>query len=119
MSRFKLSRNRGDTIRLLITATRDDAPLDLSTAAEITFTAKLKKSDDDAAPTTIQKTLGSGVELLDPTGGTAVVTLDPADTDALLKQTTYLCDVQLDEADGTRTTLAEGTLKLTLDVTRA
>lgn len=123
MSTFKLTRTRGDTIRLLVTATRPDEagvdqPVDL-TGATLTFTAKLKITDADDAVTTIQKTTGAGIEVLAADEGTAVVTLEPEDTEGLLVKTTYLADVQLDESDGTRTTVASGKLIVTPDVTRA
>lgn len=124
MSDFRITAARGDTIRLEIAATRPDEdgvsqPIDLTTAT-LFFTAKLSKADADAALTTIQKTTGAGIDLLaSDDDNLALVTIDPADTDALTAKTTYVADVELVEADGVVTTIASGKLIVTLDVTRA
>lgn len=117
MSTFALTVKRGDTIDLEVTATRAGAPVDL-TGADIWCTGKrnLKDADADAV---FQKKIGDGVAIVDADAGEALVTLDPADTASLTKQTTLYCDVQLVEADGRVTTIASGTLTVELDATVA
>jgi hypothetical protein len=117
MSRFNVSAKRGDTIRLLITCTRAGSPVNL-TGASIWATFKRSISDTDAAATTIQKTLDNGIVVTDAANGLAVVTLDPADTASLTKETTFEGDIQVREADGIVTTVADGSLFIALDVTR-
>lgn len=123
MSSFRLTATRGDTIRIEVACTRPDEdgvqqPIDI-TDSTLWFTAKKGIADADAATTTIQKTSGDGIEVLDAVAGTALITLDPADTDGLTVKTTYLADVELVEADETVTTIASGKLVILLDVTRA
>lgn len=117
MTDFNIVCKRGDTIDLEVIATRDGAPLDL-TGTSIWFTAKrkLKDADENAIA---QKTLGAGITVTDAEAGEALVTLDPADTAALTKETTLYCDVQVVEASGRVTTVASGTLTIELDVTVA
>lgn len=117
MSDFAITAKRGDTIDLEVSITRPGGPVDL-TSVDLWFTGKLRErdADDDAV---FQKTLGAGIAVVgDPVDGVALVTLDPADTDSLLRQTTLYCDVQLVETDGRVTTVADGTLTIELDVTR-
>jgi hypothetical protein len=117
VSSFELDRARGDTVKLLVTATRDDSPIDISTST-VYFTAKTSRDLADDATGVIQKVSSAGIEVLDGPSGQALVTIDPEDTEALVQKTKYFCDVQLVEADGTVTTIAEGTLVMHLDVTR-
>lgn len=116
MSSIAVTATRGDTIDLEVTVTRDGAPVDL-TGADLWFTAKLKVKDADV-DAVAQKTVGSGITVTDAVNGEALITLDPADTDGLTKETTLYCDVQLVEASGRVTTVASGTLTILRDVTR-
>lgn len=117
MSSFELDRARGDTVKLLVTATRDDSPINIATAT-LYFTAKTSRSLADDATGVIQKISGAGIEVVSAPNGQAVVTIDPEDTEGLVLKTKYFCDVQLVEADGVVTTIAEGTLVMHLDVTQ-
>lgn len=115
MTDFAITVKRGDTIDLEVTAARDGSPVDL-TSADLWCTGKrkLKDADEDAI---FQKTLGDGIVLIDPEEGTALVTIDPADTAVLTKQTTVYTDIQMIEASGRVTTIASGTLTVELDAT--
>lgn len=118
MSDFSLTVKRGDTIDLEVPILRDDVAVDL-TGADIWFTAKRRLTDADA-DAVAQKSIGSGIVVVgDAADGTVLVTLDPADTDSLTKQTVLTCDIQLVEADGRVTTVASGTLTVELDATRS
>jgi len=125
MSSFALTAFRGDTIRLLATTTRPNATTGVMEAVNLTgltgndlsFTAKRKRKDADVDAVAV-KTIGAGIAVQDAAAGELVVTLAPADTDALAKPVTLECDVQMIEADGTVTTVASGTLAIALDVTR-
>lgn len=119
MSYFEVSRPRGDTIRLRIAITRADEggvrrPVDL-TQATLAFSASL---DPDTQTPLFRKVLGDGIDYLDAPGGVALVTIPPGDTEGLLRRSELRCDAQLDEIDGVRTTVAEGLLTITVDVTR-
>lgn len=117
MARFALRNiKRGDTIRLALVVTRSSGPVNL-TGAALTFTAKRKINDADI-DAIAQKTIGAGITVTDAVNGEAVITLPPADTDAFTRDTTLQCDVQMIELDGTITTIADGTIEVTRDVTR-
>lgn len=118
MTAFNLPEWRGDTIRFLVTVTRNGSPVNLA-GASMWFTAKLNPSDDDDDATTIQKTIGNGIAVTSEAGGLAVVTLEDEDTDGLNAATDYYCDVKLLEASGIRTTIATGRMPIQLNVTRA
>lgn len=124
MAKFRVSAFRGDTIRLLVACTRPDEdgvsqPIDV-TGATAWFTAKRSITDADDATTTIQKTSGAGIEVIDSDDDNELlVTLDPEDTDSLTAKTTYVCDLQLEENTGIITTVAFGKLIVLLEATRA
>lgn len=117
MAAFTLTAKRGDTIDLLVLVTRDNAAVDL-TGADVWFTAKrsLRDADVDAV---VQKTIGNGIVVTDALAGEALVTIDPSDTNGFTRETRLFCDVQVIEPSGRITTVADGTLTITLDVTRA
>lgn len=118
MANFTIKAVRGDTITLDFTVKRPagGAAVDL-TGATFTFTAKKKLSDADAAAL-FQKTLGSGVSVTNAANGQGRVTVAPADTTSLPDYETDLyCDLQMTEAVGTVTTVAEGILRIRPDVT--
>jgi hypothetical protein len=109
---------RGDTIVIEFAVSQDGVALNL-TGYSIWFTAKKQKSDNDTAPTAIQKTLSSGIVVLDAAAGHIKVTILPADTATLSADTTYVCDLQVKSGGGVITTVADGTMAITLDVTQA
>lgn len=120
MKAFSLRGRRGDHIRLEVVVSRNGEPLDVGAGGvSLWFTAKTSIAYADDDPTTIRKTLGSGIVILDGAAGKVLVTLDPSDTADLVADTVYTCDIQLKEADNTITTIASGILLVVLDVTRA
>lgn len=118
MASFSIEFPRGDTVRLPVVVTRPagGAVVDLS-GCSLRFTAKRKRKDADADALLV-KTIGSGILISDAPAGLAVILIDPADTNAYTKQIALQCDLQLVEPDDTITTVADGTLTVTLDVTR-
>lgn len=115
---FSFARKRGDTISIALTISRNGSAIDL-TGATIWFTAKEAVEDADV-DAVFQKTTADGITIDDAPNGRATVVIEPADTAALGDDpVTLLCDVQVEEADGTTSTVAEGVLRITPDVTRA
>ena len=118
MASFSIEFPRGDDAMLPVVVTRPagGAVVDL-TGAALRFTAKRKRKalDVDAI---IVKTLGDGIVVTDAANGEAVIVIEPEDTDDFTRQLTLQCDLQMVESDGTITTVADGTLTVTLDVSR-
>jgi hypothetical protein len=109
----------GDTHQFEVIPTEEGEPLVLTPFDEAVFTAKISEDDSDNAPTTIQKTLGAGVEFEDAVNGIIVVTIDPEDTTDLEEDTTYSFDLQLrDTTDGETITVAKGKMTFTRDITQ-
>lgn len=117
---------RGDTFRFRVQVLRDPAtkvlgigpPVNLAgvLAAWATFKNNVALYDQGQ----LQKTLGSGVTVVDAALGIVEVTLDPLDTRGFADGPTKLVyDVQLKEADGSITTIDSGVLVVSPDVTRA
>ncbi len=101
--------------------------IDLSLAnVKMWLTAKRSLADTDAAAV-IAKTAGvgggpGGITLNSPasTGKSfATVVVNPADTAALTETSRLECDVQLEEPDGTKTTVGRGRISVLADVTLA
>lgn len=101
----------GESRTLIVRASRKDTdpdsetygtciPLDI-TGATLYFTARDKA--DDSAPL-FQKTSASlaEIELSDPKGGVAKIYLEPADTQDLSAQGSYVFDVWVELASGSR-----------------
>lgn len=119
---------QGDTIVLATAITREDPdttetePVDLS-SAELVFTAKydLADADEDALVQLGTDGMLSGIDKsATPTDGRATITIDKEVTESLSKHTVFLYwDLQLEEADGTVTTVDSGRLALTNDATKA
>jgi hypothetical protein len=63
------------------------------------------------------KTLGDGVAITDPTSGIALVTVEPADTEAMRGRTVRRFDVQLKLSDGSIRTPIRGRFVVLPDVT--
>jgi hypothetical protein len=119
---------QGDTISLSTKITREDPdtsevnPVDI-TSADLWFTAKYNLSDDDANAL-IQLGTRSPLTGIDksatPTDGKATVTIPASATKGLSDQTVFLFwDIELEEADGTVTTVDSGRLALVNDATKA
>jgi hypothetical protein len=106
----------GDTQFIQITLTEDGEPIPLS-GYTATFTAKLDLEDADNALTTLQKTLGDGIEFIDAVNGVLLITIDAEDTKDLEEDTTFYWDVQLSQ-DGDVFTVAMGTMKFVMDVSQ-
>lgn len=111
----RLTLYRGDSDTLNVTATDKGDPLDL-TDTDLRFTAKrgLNDGDDDAI---IVKTLADGITVTDALGGLASIAIDPEDTDGLANDAVLVWDLQATQGETVRT-LADGTLRITRDVSR-
>jgi hypothetical protein len=113
---------RGDTKKWTITIARNGVAVDL-TGAYIWFTAKNSVKDEDdksliALVSKVPNMQGSIVVSSPATLGIATMTINPAATDFITPPVNLQYDVQLEEADGTLTTVAVGYLQVTPDVTR-
>lgn len=113
----ELSMFRGDTKRFTLTITRSSVAEDLAGAA-LRWTAKPSLADVDSATTTIRKAIGDGITVTNEAGGIAMLQLDPEDTIALTKTTTYHYDVQLVTAAGDVETIDTGKITVKLDATQ-
>ncbi len=109
---------RGDTIHIYMTLVEDDLPLNL-TGWDLWFTAKKDLNDTDNAATTIQKRLGSGIILIDILAGQIRITLLPNDTNSNNTSITYVCDIQGKDPSGEIHTFDDGTMTISVDITRA
>lgn len=106
--KFQLSElYRGDTIKLLVTVTRDDVALNI-TGATFQFTARRWRGY--ATATFVKE--NSSFEVIDAAAGQVVVTMDPADTASLDIDMVLNCEIEMTEADGRVTTIAYGTISL-------
>jgi hypothetical protein len=116
MAEVNLTMRRGDTVKLNITVTRGGSAVDL-TGASIWFT--VKNAVTDADPGVFQKTVGSGIVVTNAAAGQAQITIANADTSAIVGSRTLLYDIQVKEAGGDITTVANGTITVSPDVTLA
>lgn len=109
---------RGNTRRIQMPVMRDGAPLDIS-GGTLIFTAKYGDRDnDDQAVFQLTTVPGEGIEVEDPASGVAIATIDRIHTIHLANAKILLrYDWQLEEADGTVTTLEVGTLTVMPTVT--
>jgi hypothetical protein len=116
MSEVNLIAKRGDdeTFAITITGT-DGGPFDL-TDCEVQFTAKRRLDPDEDA--VIVKTLDDGIEVTNPSGGLATLSISSGDTSGLPPHRIGLYyDIQITDADGLITTPIEGRLTVRPDVT--
>jgi hypothetical protein len=95
---------RGDDRTFTFALTADDLPVDLTTAS-IVFTARA--DIDDATPTLSLSTTGGDI-VIDPDQvgagkGKLTVTIPAADTVAIARNTTLLCDLEVTDGGVTRT----------------
>lgn len=111
---------RGDTIELpeWVALDRDGDVIDL-TGATVWFTAKDSDQADDLEPPGFQhSTVGTGVEITEPTEGLYKVTIAAASTATLANATVFYWDVQVRTASGRTITVKLGKLKVVPDYTR-
>src|SRR5882724_3046901 len=123
-----LTLKRGDTGKWDIAFTRKvllngllvDAPADI-TGSVVRFTAKKLATDLDAVAVVRKDSAGvGGVVITNAGGGIARVTVPPGDSAILTDPITNLSwDAQITEQDGTVTTVLEGTLIVSADITQA
>lgn len=120
---FDLTIHRGDDEPLTLTVVRPDEddvdqPVDL-TGATLWFTAKNSWSDADA-DAIIALTTPTDITVSDPTGGIALINVTADDTKDLTSYTRLVYDVQMLETGAAGpTTLVQGKLTISRDVTRA
>lgn len=114
---------KGDTwTRSATVLDADGEPFDF-TGATVWWTLKRpndKRNDDTNALLKfywVDDGASSGIAISDPESGVMVVTLTPAQTDAL-EEGTYKYDVQVLDADGNLETPDIGTFAVSRDVTR-
>lgn len=116
MARLKRIR-RGDTKNLTV-----EVSIPLQAGDELWFQARFKKSDP--TPFISKSTTASpgGITMVDlgteDGKANAVIKLDPADTNALTKDTIYLWEVELRTATGEKYTIDDGGLLVEQDVVR-
>lgn len=113
---------RGDTKKWTITIARNGVAVDL-TGAYIWFTAKNSTDDTDdqaliALVSKVPNMQGSIVISAPASLGIAIMTFNPVATEFVNPPVNLQYDIQLEEADGTLTTVAVGYLQVTPDVTR-
>ena len=125
---FELSMTRGDSRTLRVMATwPEDVPEAGATEGDpfplsgklLIFTAKTstRLPDDDATFQKRSDGASPGIVVGSPTN-TAAIEIETADTDSLEQAKTLVCDLQV--IDGTDIwTVASGTLRVNVDVTRA
>jgi hypothetical protein len=115
----RLTMTRGDSGEFDLTIVRDGAPIDISTGLLI-FTAKYRAADPDEDAPIQKRSDGAtpGVVITDGPNGLALITIDPADTEAIAVPNLLTADVQLVETNGRITTVWRGLLAVAPDVTR-
>ena len=109
---MKLTMTRGNTKQYDVAVTQGGTPFSL-VDAQLFFTAKTAPG----AIEVFQKTIGSGITVTDELNGTAVLEIEPADTNGLPSLTTSLYyDLEV-ERDGKVYTLVAGRLIVDPDIT--
>jgi hypothetical protein len=115
---IRLAMMRGDAkfVRLAITDVNDE-PVDLAELDDIEFTAKACWGDTVDTATTIHKSLGEGIAIVDdPTDGVLDVAIDAEDTEGLTHGRRMVWDVQATQGVLVQT-VARGYLWVYADVT--
>jgi hypothetical protein len=112
---------RGDTKKWTITVARNGVAVNL-TGAYLWFTAKNSTDDSDdqaiiAVVSALQNSQGKIVLESPLSAGIATLWFFPPATDFLHAPENLQYDIQMQEADGTNTTIAVGVLQITPDVT--
>jgi len=110
---------RGDTIVLEAAVSQAKKAFSL-TGYTIWFTAKPDIGNPDSGSGVIQKTVGTGITVIDAADGKIRIVISPSDTAGINKTTTYQCDVQVkNTSTGEISTVARGAITVDLDVTQA
>lgn len=106
---------RGDDTVRTITVTQDGAPVDLTTALAIRFTAKRQATDhqDDAV---LAYELAAGIEVA---ANVATISFDAADTEGEPAPAVWYADLEVTDAAGEKATVWIGYVELLADVTTA
>lgn len=108
-----LTMTRGDRQAFLVTLTDSSGGAIDLTGLSVTFTAKRRTTDPDAV---FQKTELDGIDVDVGSGGTATVTVEPADTASLTSRALFW-DLQIDDGEGDIRTPLSGRLRITPDIT--
>lgn len=118
MAQQNLNLVRGDTNVFDATVTLSGSPLDVS-AYDIWCTAKYSKDDADVdALFQVTKTAGE-ITVGGASNNVATIAVPAADTVALLVDVVVFYDIQIQAPGGQITTVANGTMTISKDVTRA
>lgn len=120
MSTNRISFTRGDTAVFDFTVKKDGALADLTSVLGIWLTVKADYATSDANKL-FQLALGTGIVVLNPSGGTFRATFAPSNSASLDPSSAYVWDVQIKQADGSINTPAglTGLLSVTADVYNA
>jgi hypothetical protein len=112
-----LSMYRGDDESFDVAVVdRDGDVVDL-TGADLRFTAKRDVGDLDV-DAVMAKTIGAGITVTNAAGGLARIDIDAADTDTMTRGTVLVWDLQAQDNSDKVRTLASGTLRIQVDVSR-
>lgn len=113
---MKLTMYRGDSALWIFNCKQSNgSPLDVS-AGDMFFTAKSSTRQTDLQAI-FQKTIGSGITIVDGVNGTISVELDTADTSAIYAPAILKWDLQYVTTGGKAYTLLAGDLLVNADVT--
>lgn len=104
----------GNDVRLLFTAIDEDTQLPLNLSGAQALEWKLAKKATSSA--LIEKSLGNGVTITDPSGGLFEVAIDAEDTEALKGD--HYHEVRLTNSSGKKVTLAYGVFPITVNLVR-
>lgn len=115
MTTIKIS--AGDTEVIDIAIKRDGVAVDITTAA-LRFEAKRSSRDAGAALIVRTDAGGGGIVKTNAVGGLARITLSPANTASLDAPLRLAYGVQMTEANGVVSTVAEGLLYISADPVR-
>lgn len=107
MNQNQIVVTRGDSREFTVTLTDDQGEAFDLTDVEIAF----------SVCDLIDKTLGDGITVADPTSGTAVVAISPEDTEGSSWRRSYRYDVQIILSDGKVRTPIRGLFVVIPDVT--
>jgi hypothetical protein len=87
------------------------------TGASLRFTVKRDAADLDV-DAVITKTTGSGITVTNAAGGIARIDIAATDTSAMIRGTLLVWDLQVRDSNSKTRTLASGTLRIIVDVSR-
>jgi hypothetical protein len=115
-----LKAKRGDTNQFDVTVTRNGVVFNI-TGCTLWFTAKYQDSDPDPGVCQVSTSgpnAAGSIIMTDPVTGKAQITLNPAATSSLINSNQLLTyDLQLKDGTGKVSTVTEGTLLVSADVT--